>query len=269
MKTEKSKKSVLRKSTEILIVVGLVIAAFVSAKYRQGTLLGAAGVWAVINCGFYGRDWIQKGIQAIRNSKPQAGKDKSTFNVPTLHEDDPLRKLLRHVNHRITDKVQTCFPGASWDWDSKPNVNFLMNGGVARIKLINAETYNYAEVRLDEREQLGFTLITAVAFDDIAKMQTGAEEVVSDFTPDIVAWYENVGGKIIDDTIADLNSRGIRTLSILPGGELAIVSDGKDVVQGKVENLPDQSAWSKLINYLIDERQLGAALLEGRIVLNW
>ena len=274
MKTAKKQKSLFRKSTEILFVAILIIFIVVGEEYRQSALYGVAGAWSLVNLVKYGKQWLKKTWQYFKDSfgfesDEELDSEEPGSGKPILYEDDPLRVLLRHVNHRITDKMKTCLPDASWDWDCKPTVNFLVNGGVARIKLINSKTYNFAEVRLDERAQLGFTLITAVNFESAVKEETGAETVVSDYTPDIAAWFENIGGKVIDDLISDLNSRNIRTLNILPGGELAIVSEGKDVVQGKVENLPEQNAWTKLVSYLIDERGLGASLQDGRIVLNW
>ena len=269
MKPAKTKKSMFRKSSEILIVAGLVICAFIGVvSIRQALLFGAVIIWGVVNALYYGRQWISA-LFAKFAADSEDEKKETKFSVPSLYEEDPLRKLVRHVNHRITEKMQSCFPGSSWDWDVKPNINFLMQGGVGRIKLMNAKSFNYAEVCLDERETLSFKFITAVDYADVAKATTGNEEVASNIAPEIAAWFENVGGKVIDDTIADLNSRGIRTLNIKPGGELAIVSDGKDVVQGKVENMPDQSVWSKLVSYLIEERQLGASLQDGCIVLNW
>ena len=147
------KKSMFRKSTEILIVIGLILSAFLNPSTRQFALYVAAGIWVIVNLVYYGWNWTKEILEKSDDNKQiiQKKDKKDKFITPDHYEDDPLRKLLRHVNHRITDKVKSCFPDASWDWDVKPNVNFLMHGGTGRIRLMNAKTYNFAEVCIDRK----------------------------------------------------------------------------------------------------------------------
>lgn len=77
-----------------------------------------------------------------KKTKPISGKEPAAVAVegPELE-----RLLLGHVSCRISEKLKSAYPDATWQWD-EPHPESIVRGGTMRIKTSNTEDYTHAEV---------------------------------------------------------------------------------------------------------------------------
>ena len=57
--------------------------------------------------------------------------------------------LLRHVNHRISEHLQSVYPQAHWEWTLADPARFIAYGGTGRIRVYGIQDYEYADVILN------------------------------------------------------------------------------------------------------------------------
>ncbi len=81
---------------------------------------------------------------------------------------------------------------------------------------------------------------------------------------DASKWYSRYGRKLLTDLITDLNTRGIKRLTIDESGEIRISEDEHD----RIKNFPQKSAWLSLICELEDEG-LRSSIDGDSLVIAW
>ncbi len=110
---------IFTRSIQILILVMLVIMAFFRDPHSQWLIIGAVGIWALFiltTFAITGSKSIKEKIAKLIANRPKRSKRKvKTFIVPEV-ADSPEKVLLRHINCRITDKLKSAYPNATWEW---------------------------------------------------------------------------------------------------------------------------------------------------------
>lgn len=76
--------------------------------------------------------------------------------------------LLRHVNHRISEHLQSVYPQAYWEWTLADPARFIAYGGTGRIRVYGIQDYDYADVTLDRQGGLRCSLVK------VAPLEAGA-----------------------------------------------------------------------------------------------
>lgn len=98
--------------------------------------------------------------------------------------------MLRHINFRITEKLQGAFPSAVWRWETAQPLEQAVKGGSARIRLSGVPDWNFADVLF---ERSGRIRLEMLSLRPLEEMQKPAKEgPVADGDPDSVNlqnWY--------------------------------------------------------------------------------
>ena len=81
-------------------------------------------------------------------------------------------------------------------------------------------------------------------------------------------WYEKQGRTVLENLIADLNSRGHNSLTIKENGEIAIQRADQEVKQAALENVPEKTYWTRLAK-VFESEGLAAQITENGMVLSW
>ena len=187
--------------------------------------------------------------------------------VQNTEGDIPERMILRHINHRITDKLKSVYPNASWDWNEKPTVSFITDGGTRRIFINGTEEYNYANVVIDKYATISLQFMKIADFAEVAGNRS--DTVVADYPVDVEMWFTNRGQELLGNIIGDLNARGVKSLSIDTDGKISCVENNAAVVHGQLEDFPQKNLWAQLTALLTDKFELKANIDNEQIIVSW
>ncbi len=131
-------------------------------------------------------------VQPVQASRPVAPVQQPKPAVPRPQLIDPEREgvMLRHINFRITEKLQGAFPSAVWRWETAKPLEQAVKGGSARIRLSGVPNWNFADVLF---ERSGRIRLEMLSLRPLEEMQKPAKEgPVADGDPDSVNlqnWY--------------------------------------------------------------------------------
>ena len=81
-------------------------------------------------------------------------------------------------------------------------------------------------------------------------------------------WYEKKGRAILEDLIADLNSRGHNSLTIKENGEITIQQADSEIKQAVLESVPEKTYWPRLTK-VFESEGLAAKATENGMVVSW
>ncbi len=259
---KKNTKTTLWSSVSVLIVVTLCITAFIRGNWQFWLLLASFAVWAI----WAGHRYL---IPYLRNKSAQKEatlvKDhcESQAAPPSLDvdiTDSVPTVLLRHVNHRISGYLHSVYPDATWEWCSQDPELLVAQGGIGRIRLDGVADYNYAEVTLDQNASIGYKLLRIVPL-------TG-KEAPQTMTVNPQIWYEKKGKQILRNLIADFDSRGYKSLTILEDGSITIQQAGKYLKRKAFPSVPERAEWPDLVKVL-EREGVASAVTESGLVLSW
>lgn len=268
------KTKIFNRSIQLLILAMLVIMAFFRGPHSQWLVIGAVGAWAlfILTAFIVTHSKVMKEkISKLIAIRPKGKVKANTFIVPEI-ADPPEKILLRHVNCRITDKLKSAYPDATWEWCEETPVKLAAKGGTGRIKTSETGEYNYADVTIDQYARIKFNMMKIVSLDDAvtasegtaAPVKTEAEPVV-----DVGVWYDLMGRDVLQEIITELNAHGHSYLVIKELGEVCIVdNDGHETKLEELENLPKKKWWSELAKVFCDNG-LKTSVEEDRIILSW
>lgn len=251
----------LRKSgLNIVIILSIIAIAFFPKQVSQWVVLGVVSVWALIHIAFF----CIKHKTFFESKKLQF---KSAENNKKEEPDNLIAEsfysALLQLSHRITDKLHSAYPEATWNWKDKPNSAFFMNGGRLRIATMNTDSFNEADVIIDKLGRIDIRMLQSSGISDVMKSVTDKAE--TDFTVDVEVWYEQRGKQVLVDVITDLNSRGTKTLTISEDGS---ITTEDDIEVGNLAAFPAKNLWEKLIDILVKDN-LNAEEKNGKLQLNW
>ncbi len=162
----------------------------------------------------------------------------------------PEQLLLRHVNHRISARLQAVYPDASWAWCVKDPVRLICKGGTGRIRVHNIPNYEFADVRVDRQGGITCSLVNTVPLDQEDDSEKDTKRPPNKQPVDPRVWYETQGREVLERVVADLNSRGHSRLTLAENGDICIKEDKKDVAVERFSVFPEKVHWPGLVHVL-------------------
>lgn len=259
-----------------LIVAVLAITAFLRGAWQFWMLVvsfSIFAVWASVRFLIpYIRDkWHGKEAKKLQRHYEAQARQQRTFLDIDVSEPVSI-VLLRHVNHRISAYLQSAYPEATWDWCVDNPEKLVTKGGTGRIKLSGVPDYNFAEISLDQNAKIGCQLLKIVPF---GVEQNGAEEKATEEKPktapreiDPQVWFEKQGRAVLQNLIADLNSRGHNSLTIEADGSIVITQGDKALKRPAFTNLPSKEYWPRLVN-VFARNGMSGEITDSGLVLSW
>ena len=272
---QKKAKPNLWPDVSILVVAVLTITAFFRGEWQLGLLITAFTVWSVYAVFRHLLPYIQEQQQrreakVLRQHYEHRRAKQQAFSDVDI--SDPMSVvLLRHASHRISASLKAVYPDATWEWCVSDPEKIVAKGGTGRIRLHGVKDYNYAEVNLDQEAKISFQLLKVVPFgaDEQpadSKEPAPAPRRVREVDPQV--WYEKKGKAVLSNLIADLNSRGHSSLTILDDGNISIIQADKEVKQAACESVPERTYWPRLVKVFEREGIAADATAKG-LVLSW
>ena len=272
---KKKAKPNLWPDVSILVVAVLTITAFFRGNWQLGLLIAAFTIWSVYAVFRHLLPFIQqqrdrREAKVLRQHYEQRRTKQQMFS--DIDVSDPVSVvLLRHASHRISAGLKAVYPDATWEWCVNDPEKIVAKGGTGRIRLHGAEDYNYAEVKLDQDAKISFQLLKVVPFgaEDSAadgRQPTSAPRKPREVDPQI--WYEKKGKTVLSNLIADLNSRGHSSLTILEDGNISIIQADKEVKKAAFESVPERTYWPRLVK-VFEREGIAADATEQGLVLSW
>lgn len=193
-----------------------------------------------------------------------------TQPINTIANNDLF--LIRQVNFRITEQLKGTYPMVSWLWVKRPSAGELCCGGAWRIRIANAEPFNYGDVELNKSGKLRITMLQAAPLKESLPEQCAASNDLEEDEllerVDVKSWYLAEGEKILSQMIDDLNTQGHRKLTIREDGEVVIKAAGADQTVDTIKNFPPRLAWDEFCNVL-KEDEITATIQPDGLVLSW
>lgn len=247
MKSEKA----LGSSISILIGVVIFILAFVRGIWQTGLLIIVFLVW-----GF----WITISVfipyihrvkrhrayllrQQELNNLQRELKKRERSRQRAASDAGTKELLLRHVNHRISSYLHALYPKATWEWCEKTPSDLICEGGVGRIRLYGVPEYDHGDIHIDRFANIKCDLVKIVPL--LQKNEN--EEVHEKEEPvDPQIWFELQGRKILEEVIADLDSKGHNCLLIREDGNICVTQDKEETVIGNLPGFPAKVYWERL-----------------------
>ena len=272
---KKKKRPNLWPDVSILVVAVLTITAFFRGNWQLGMLIAAFTVWSIYAVfrhllPFIREQSDRKEARNLRRHYEQRHIKQQMFS--DVDVSDPVSVgLLRHANHRISACLKAVYPDVTWEWCTNDPTKVVSKGGVGRIRLHGIPEYNYAEVTMDQDARISFQLLKIVPFDK-EENTTNTEQValkpkqLREIDPQI--WYEQKGRTVLTNLIADLNSRGHSSLTILDDGNISISQAGNEIKKATFETVPERTYWPRLIK-VFEREGIAADATDRGLVLSW
>lgn len=199
--------------------------------------------------------------------KKPAARPKKKKHLPVMDEDDPLTAaLICQISHRITDKLRSAFPQATWDWEKQPNIKRLLSGQTIRIQLMQAGDYTHAEINLDSYGSIQLHLLIIKDLTCSSFSEDDGKETAP--PTDCASWYELIGKNVLQQVITDLNARGYSSLSINENGDVFIMEKDTPVIKERFDNFPGRKYWKELTK-ILEENELKVKNQGSTLVLSW
>ncbi len=177
--------------------------------------------------------------------------------------------LLYHVNARITEKLQTTYPKARWDWDVDEPINIICNKGVGKIKLFDAGEFNFANVKFLDFSAISLELMQIKSFEDISTSENViTPDPIKVEKVDVDAWYSINAQNLLSEIITDLNTKGGRKIFINEDGSIYSSENDLEPELQKIENMPERKYWDKIIG-LNKNDGLNAVQKEKVMQVSW
>lgn len=166
----------------------------------------------------------------------------------------------RQLSAKITEKLQTLYPEASWSWISEERPSVLANDCAAgSIKIADTEEYNQAEVKFLPNGQIDLRMMAVKDFEQL-KLSKNQKELTLD------EWYTYKAITMLRNVIDELFSRGIKTLHLTDQGEMLGTMEKKSY--GQLPNMPGLNDWPRLIE-LMAEDDIKATQEKNGLILSW
>ena len=267
------KKPSLWNGVSVLVVAVLIVTAFIRGTAQIWLYAAAFAVWAVWAAVKFLVPYLQakrRQMEARRIRKQYEAKQakKPKFDIPEI--SDPVSTvLLRHVNFRISSYLKSAYPDATWEWREEFPERIVSKGGTGRIQVYGIPDFNYADVSFNQQADINCSLLKIVPFAQTQAQPEAAKAQPQNKTPvDPQIWYEKQGRTVLENLIADLNSRGHNSLTIRENGEIAIRQADAEVKQAAFESVPEKTYWTRLAK-VFESEGLAAKITENGMVLSW
>jgi len=266
------KKTTLWNGVSVLIVALLVIMAFVrgNAQFVLTVIAIAAwSVWAVVK---FLAPYVDTKLNALeaRKLREYYEEEERKLTEPTECNDTSL-SLLLHVNHRITNYLQSAYPGSTWEWRVEDPEALVANGGTGRIQVFGVADFSHADVTVNKKAEITYEMLKIVPMgenhDEFSDEEEAAPPVQQDpINPQV--WYEQKGRVVLENIISDLHSRGHSSLSITENGDVIITQEEREIKTATLEAMPDKVYWHRLAKVFQGEG-LAASVTDNAVVVSW
>ena len=214
-----------------------------------------------------------------RQKKPRTVKKQPV--IPELKEEPPVlvqnseleRLLLGHIKCRISEKLKSAYPQATWQWCSQQPES-IIRGGTGRIRTFNTGDYTHAEVTVGEYFKIGFKMMKIVELSSVNnsdKDDSADQEVPTEEEPkvvDPVVWYDLVGREVLTGLIRDWSTRGHSMLHIAEDGKVYFTEGADEINAEELKEFPTKQYWPELAKCL-EKDDLKAQLFDNRITVAW
>ena len=266
------KKKTLWNGVSILIVALLVIMAFVrgDAQFVLTVLAIASwSVWAIVK---YLAPYVDAKLNAreARKLREHYEAEERKLAEPKETNDNSL-SLLLHVNHRITNYLQSAYPGSSWEWRVEDPEALVSKGGTGRIQVFGVSDFSHADVTVTKNADITYEMLKVVPMGENQQESLDEEEAAPSAPQNPInpqVWYEQKGRVVLESIITDLNSRGHSSLSITENGDVIISQNDKEIKKASLEAMPDKVYWHRLAKVFQSEG-LAASVTDNAVVLSW
>lgn len=293
--------SVFSTSIKILIVTLILLAVCFNREVSQYLMIGAASLWLVILIGcllskklgrlvgalaYSTRGTVQafyrqrqesaeeRASYAPESAKPEPVQEASTIEpekqTPGLTLEDQ-ETILRHIALRITEKLKSAYPDATWVWQDKPELKAVLNGQTVRIITDGIENNTHADISFDRYARVHIDMLVVEEFAAKTAEQPEASVPEAEKAPDVVdvrVWYDLIGRNTLETLVTDLNANGHTRLTIKENGDIVIIRNKKEEIKTHLENFPTKNYWNELIN-IFKENELKAVARKDGLGISW
>ena len=258
----------------ISILIGAVIAilALVRGPWQTGLLLAVFALWGnwivllllipYMNQAKRRRERQLRKLQ-INSLQKEMERQEQKLQKPAT-ELEAKQLLLRHVNHRISAYLHVLYPKATWEWCEKAPAELALAGGVGRIRLYGVPEYDHGDVHIDTHANIRCDLVKIVPL----SQEAGEEEQENREPVDPQVWFELQGRKIMEETIADLDSKGHDRLLIRENGDITVRQEEKENVIANLPGFPEKVYWDRLL-LVLEGNGLSAQMESNGILVSW
>ena len=293
--------SVFSTSIKILIVPLIPLAVCFNREVSQYLMIGAAILWLVILIGCLLSKKLCRLVRALSHSirgtvqtfyrQRQESAEEEASYAPESTQLEPVQEtaasaserqitgltledhetMLRHIALRITEKLKSAYPDATWMWQDKPELKAVLNGQTVRIITDGIENNTHADISFDRYARVHIDMLVVEEFATKAAEQPEASVPETEKVPDVVdvrVWYDLIGRNILEALVTDLNANGHTRLTIKENGDIVIIRNKKEEVQTHLENFPARNYWSELIN-IFKENELKAVARKDGLGISW
>jgi len=256
-----------------LVTPALLVCAIFRKPLFQWLALGAATIWLIVAIAesIGKRHRRKKQTKAVKQlAAISAPLDDNQENSMSPTSENELF-LIRQINYRITEQLKESYPMIAWLWVNRPATAELCNGGTWRIRLTNAEPFNYGEVEISKTGQLTIILLQAIALKEakvtpVESFDLSQDEILD--RPDVKAWYREHGEKLIAEMIDDLNTQGHKKLLVKDDGTVVIETAGTEQYVDSLRDFPPRLAWPDFCQ-LLSEDEIQASVKPEGLQLAW
>ena len=271
MKSEKN----LWTSISLLVGVVILILSLSRGVWQVWLLLGTFTLWGGWVIMFLLMPCINRAKRArLRRAQRQQSIQDVLEPMDAVYQQVEEKEaahiaMLRHVNLRITEYLRSIYPDATWKWCEEDPVKLILHGGVGRIQVFGVEKYDHADIKIEKNGLILCSMLKIVPLAEASSSEEKDEPVPPNRQPvDPRLWYEKTGRSVLENVIADLNSRGHSRLTIQDGGKVVVEQDSDDIPLEKISGFPEKVYWPRLIKVLQGEG-LSAQAQENGILVTW
>ena len=206
-------------------------------------------------------------FRLLQRKLRRVSRVRKNTNEQSKPKSDITLALLCQFSHRITAKLKSAYPDATWDWETKPNVKRLLDGNIARIRTANTGDYNFAEMHVDHYGNIILQMMLIQTLDQKPVPSEGEPE--PPVIVDCSSWFSLLGEKILVDVIGDLNCHGHSCLHIDDAGSILIKNEKEEMnCKAQLPHFPGKKHYQELISIFTDA-ELKAAIENETIKLSW
>ena len=229
----------------------LVAVLFNGADYQWILFLAVFGAWA----GFLLlRRRLRRAVASRRHGPARKNRKKG----PRGPAAESL--LLGHLNWRITEKLQSVYPEAAWQWQTADPVR-IASGGIARILLYGAGGHTHADVAVDGYGRIALDLL------EVTPLRTlPGNPPPCPVNP--AEWFDRHGRHALTALINELNPRGYTRMYLRENGEVFTLRGGNEFVEETLQHMPGKALWQELCA-VITRMGLSAEEESDRIAISW
>lgn len=207
-------------------------------------------------------------VQPAPASRPAAAAQPPKPAAAKPQPIDPEMEgvMIRHINFRITEKLQGAFPSAVWRWETEKPLEQAMKGGSARIRLSGVPDWNFADVLFERSGRIKLEMLSLRSLEEIGRQEAKSTPAADGDAVNLRDWYDLSASAVVRATIDEVYTRGYRELRIAEDGALYVLEQQEQVGQGRLSYLPGKKLWPDLVPFF-EEDDITATVEEDDILL--